>query len=167
MERIDKVISSQTDMSRNDVKKYIKKGLFLDGLTSSEDLILPEYVGEGLNLNRLTSLKGLVLPKHITGLFVHSLESIEGLKLPNDFDINNLNSMEEITGEKWEPGERFVKEFIPTIKSHPAKYFRTKEEEEKLFSSKDDTIIQYVEEPALQQETIIPTELMIEPEKTK
>ena len=27
MERIDKVISSQTDMSRNDVKKYIKKGL--------------------------------------------------------------------------------------------------------------------------------------------
>lgn len=27
MERIDKVISSQTDMSRTDVKKYIKKGL--------------------------------------------------------------------------------------------------------------------------------------------
>ena len=27
MERIDKVISSQTDMTRNDVKKYIKRGL--------------------------------------------------------------------------------------------------------------------------------------------
>ena len=76
MERIDKVISSQTDMSRTDVKKYIKKGLIsVNGeiINKSQFSVDPEkdkiiVDGEELTYKKYVYLvlnkpKGYVIPQ--------------------------------------------------------------------------------------------------------
>src|SRR4030043_337101 len=58
-------------------------GLYLSGLTSAKDLVLPKTVGGGLYLSGLTSAKDLVLPKTGGGgLYLSGLTSAKGLVLP-------------------------------------------------------------------------------------
>ena len=52
--------------------------LYLAGLTSAKDLVLPKTVGGGLSLDGLTSAKDLVLPKTVGGsLYLNKLTSEE------------------------------------------------------------------------------------------
>ncbi|QQR82690.1 hypothetical protein IPJ70_01075 [Candidatus Campbellbacteria bacterium] len=76
-----------------------KCDLYLDNLTSVEDLILPQSIGGSLNLDNLTSAEGLILPHTIDGnLYLGSLTSAEGLTLPHtiggDLFLDNLTSVE-------------------------------------------------------------------------
>jgi hypothetical protein len=90
--------------------RKIRGELDLGGLTSAEDLNLPEEIGRGLYLSGLTSAEGLKLPKKIRGfLDLHNLTSAEGLKLPEEIggglylrgltSAEGLKLPEEIGGE--------------------------------------------------------------------
>lgn len=79
--------------------KYFKGDLYLNDLTSTEDLVLPKKVSGDLYLDKLTSAEGLVLPEEIgRDLILSGLTSSEDLVLPEkigrDFDLYNLTSAE-------------------------------------------------------------------------
>jgi len=58
-------------------------GLYLDGLTSAEGLVLPKELNGDLCLGGLTSAKDLILPKELNGdLCLGALTSAKGLVLP-------------------------------------------------------------------------------------
>jgi len=74
--------------------------LYLDGLTSGKDLVLPESIGGGLSLRGLTSGKDLVFPKIIRDIFLDGLTSAKYLVLPEsiggNLQLNNLISAEHL-----------------------------------------------------------------------
>ena len=62
-------------------------GLYLSGLTSAKDLVLPKTVSGWLDLSGLTSAKDLVLPKTVSGgLYLSGLTNAEreSLKMPQN-----------------------------------------------------------------------------------
>ena len=89
--------------SAEDLKLPDKIGgnLDLSGLTSAEGLKLPVEIGESLDLGYLTSAEDLKLPDKIGGdLDLSGLTSAEGLKLPNgiggDLSLSGLTSAEDL-----------------------------------------------------------------------
>ena len=71
--------------------QYVDGNIGLHYLTSAEGLVLPESIGGDIYLNSLTSAEGLVLPKSIGGRIVLScLRTTEDLKLPYGFNLNKL-----------------------------------------------------------------------------
>jgi hypothetical protein len=72
------------EISQNDV---YPNSLYLRGLTSAKDLVLPKTVNGWLYLSGLTSAKDLVLPKTVNGgLYLSGLTSAEraSLKMPQN-----------------------------------------------------------------------------------
>ena len=89
--------------SAEDLKLPDKIGgnLDLSGLTSAEGLKLPVEIGESLDLGYLTSAEDLKLPDKIgCNLDLSGLTSAEGLKLPNgiggDLSLSGLTSAEDL-----------------------------------------------------------------------
>ena len=79
--------------------QYVDGNIGLHYLTSAEGLVLPQYVGGTIDLHYLTSAEGLVLPQHVgNSIDLHSLTSAEGLVLPEsiggDIYLNSLTSAE-------------------------------------------------------------------------
>ena len=79
--------------------QYVDGNIGLHYLTSAEGLVLPESIGGDIYLNSLTSAEGLVLPKYVGGFIdLSSLASAEGLVLPEsiggDIYLNSLTSAE-------------------------------------------------------------------------
>ena len=75
--------------------------LYLDGLTSAEDLELPAKIGGNLWLRGLTSAEGLKLSTEIRGnLSLSGLTSAEGLELPAKIggwlDLSSLRSVKNL-----------------------------------------------------------------------
>ena len=87
----------------------INGSLFLNGLKTAEGLVLPKENGS-LSLDGLETSNDLALPKKINGvLFLNGLKTSEGLVLPNDFNLNLLLCNNNIKLE---------------IKNNPEIYFR-------------------------------------------
>ena len=71
--------------------QYVDGNIGLHYLTSAEGLVLPKSIGGEISLDSLTSAKGLVLPQHVGGsIYLSSLTSAEGLVLPKSigYSIN-------------------------------------------------------------------------------
>ena len=90
--------------SAEDLKlpEHIGSFLYLSGLTNAKDLTLPKYIGGNLYLDSLTSAKSLKLPEYIRGnLNLRSLTSAKGLTLPEYIGgslwLNSLTSAEDLT----------------------------------------------------------------------
>ena len=79
--------------------KVLLDNIYLDSLTSTDGLVLPQHVDGNIGLHYLTSAEGLVLPQHVgNSIDLHSLTSAEGLVLPEsiggDIYLNSLTSAE-------------------------------------------------------------------------
>ena len=96
----DEVALSHKEWKENKEKIKICCGnLYLDNLTSSKGLVLPDIIKGNLYLENLTSAKGLKLPSTIIGyLNLEKLISVEGLKFPNTINgrlyLDSLTSAE-------------------------------------------------------------------------
>ena len=89
--------------------QYVDGNIGLHYLTSAEGLVLPQYVGGTIDLHYLTSAEGLVLPQHVgNSIDLHSLTSAEGLVLPEsiggDIYLNSLTSAEGLVLPKYVGG---------------------------------------------------------------
>ena len=89
--------------------QYVDGNIGLHYLTSAEGLVLPKYVGSTIDLHYLTSAEGLVLPQHVgNSIDLHSLTSAEGLVLPEsiggDIYLNSLTSAEGLVLPKYVGG---------------------------------------------------------------
>ena len=78
--------------------KVLLDNIYLDSLTSTDGLVLPQHVDGNIGLHYLTSAEGLVLPQHVRGINLSSLASAEGLVLPESIggsiDLRSLTSAE-------------------------------------------------------------------------
>ena len=79
--------------------KVLLDNIYLDSLTSTDGLVLPQHVDGNIGLHYLTSAEGLVLPESIGGdIYLNSLTSAEGLVLPKYvggfIDLSSLASAE-------------------------------------------------------------------------
>ena len=86
--------------------QHVDGNIGLHYLTSAEGLVLPQYVGSTIDLHYLTSAEGLVLPQHVgNSIDLHSLTSAEGLVLPEsiggDIYLNSLTSAEGLVLPKY------------------------------------------------------------------
>ena len=89
--------------------QHVDGNIGLHYLTSAEGLVLPQYVGSTIDLHYLTSAEGLVLPQHVgNSIDLHSLTSAEGLVLPEsiggDIYLNSLTSAEGLVLPKYVGG---------------------------------------------------------------
>ena len=89
--------------------QHVDGNIGLHYLTSAEGLVLPKYVGSTIDLHYLTSAEGLVLPQHVgNSIDLHSLTSAEGLVLPEsiggDIYLNSLTSAEGLVLPKYVGG---------------------------------------------------------------
>ena len=89
--------------------KVLLDNIYLDSLTSTDGLVLPQYVDGNIGLHYLTSAEGLVLPQHVgNSIDLHSLTSAEGLVLPEsiggDIYLNSLTSAEGLVLPKYVGG---------------------------------------------------------------
>ena len=89
--------------------QHVDGNIGLHYLTSAEGLVLPKYVGSTMDLHYLTSAEGLVLPQHVgNSIDLHSLTSAEGLVLPEsiggDIYLNSLTSAEGLVLPKYVGG---------------------------------------------------------------
>ena len=100
--------------------RHIDGNLFLDYLSSTEGLVLPQSVGGYLDIHNLDSAESLVLPQNIGGgLNLSGLTSANGLVLPYGFNLNKLICPSYIKNE---------------ILQNPDKYFRKPPSEEENIS---------------------------------
>jgi len=79
--------------------KVLLDNIYLDSLTSTDGLVLPQHVDGNIGLHYLTSAEGLVLPQYVgSTIDLHSLTSAEGLVLPKYvggfIDLSSLASAE-------------------------------------------------------------------------
>ena len=86
--------------------QHVDGNIGLHYLTSAEGLVLPQYVGSTIDLHYLTSAEGLVLPQHVgNSIDLHSLASAEGLVLPEsiggDIYLNSLTGAEGLVLPKY------------------------------------------------------------------
>ncbi len=86
--------------------QHVDGNIGLHYLTSAEGLVLPQYVGSTIDLHYLTSAEGLVLPQHVgNSIDLHSLTSAEGLVLPEsiggDIYLNSLTGAEGLVLPKY------------------------------------------------------------------
>ena len=80
--------------------QHVDTTIDLHSLTSAEGLVLPESIGGDIYLNSLTSAEGLVLPKSIgNSIILSGLRTTEDLKLPYGFNLNKLYCPYNIRGE--------------------------------------------------------------------
>ena len=89
--------------------KVLLDNIYLDSLTSTDGLVLPQHVDGNIGLHYLTSAEGLVLPQHVgNSIDLHSLTSAEGLVLPEsiggDIYLNSLTSAEGLVLPKYVGG---------------------------------------------------------------
>ena len=89
--------------------QHVDGNIGLHYLTSAEGLVLPKYVGRNIGLYSLTNAEGLVFPKSIGGdIFLNSLTNVEGLVLPEsiggDIYLNSLTSAEGLVLPKYVGG---------------------------------------------------------------
>ena len=86
--------------------KVLLDNIYLDSLTSTDGLVLPQHVDGNIGLHYLTSAEGLVLPKYVGGFIdLSSLASAEGLVLPEsiggDIYLNSLTGAEGLVLPKY------------------------------------------------------------------
>ena len=79
--------------------KVLLDNIYLDSLTSTDGLVLPQHVDGNIGLHYLTSAEGLVLPESIgRNISLNSLTNAEGLVFPesigDDIYLNSLTSAE-------------------------------------------------------------------------
>ena len=79
--------------------QHVDGNIGLHYLTSAEGLVLPQYVGSVIYLNSLTCAEGLVLPKYVgRNIGLYSLTNAEGLVFPKsiggDIFLNSLTNVE-------------------------------------------------------------------------
>ena len=89
--------------------KVLLDNIYLDSLTSTDGLVLPQHVDGNIGLHYLTSAEGLVLPQYVgNSIDLHSLTSAEGLVLPEsiggDIYLNSLTSAEGLVLPKYVGG---------------------------------------------------------------
>ncbi|MFR4158590.1 MAG: hypothetical protein ACLT1G_05215 [Bacilli bacterium] len=89
--------------------KVLLDNIYLDSLTSTDGLVLPQHVDGNIGLHYLTSAEGLVLPQYVgSTIDLHSLTSAEGLVLPEsiggDIYLNSLTSAEGLVLPKYVGG---------------------------------------------------------------
>jgi hypothetical protein len=97
----DRIRRLSVEYNQDKQQAEVIGNLYLNSLTSAEDLVLPQSIGGSLNLGSLTSAEGLELPQSIgVDLYLGSLTSAEDLVLPQsigrDIYLDDLTSAEDL-----------------------------------------------------------------------